>query len=175
MIKAGMLLVARPNLPARSIFSSAAILLTEHALNGSTGLIVNKESGHTLNDVLKDQALHTPDDIKVYTGGPVNPHALIMIHTDEWYCSNTMQIPGGFAMSSDTLMLEKIQTLNRPNDWRLCVGLCGWMPGQLEHEIKNETWLVCEPTYENIFVGTGKAQWRKAVDLCASQAVAQFF
>ncbi len=174
MIKAGQLLIAHPNMPKRSLFAGSVILITENSSRGTTGLIVNKTSGHKADVLLKDQAALEPN-IEVYTGGPVNPGALIMLHSDEWYGSNTMQIPGGFAITSDMVMVQKLADGNTPDFWRLCVGMSGWMPGQLENEIRDETWLTCEPEPSIIFEYTGRAQWRKALDLCATQAVAQYF
>jgi len=86
-----------------------------------------------------------------------------------------MQVPGGLAITSDIVMIKKLADGNSPDFWRLCVGLSGWMPGQLEDEIKEETWLTCDPEPSIIFEYTGRAQWRKALDLCATQAVAHYF
>jgi len=174
MVKAGKLLIAHPNLPKRSLFANSVILVTENSSKGVAGLILNKTSGHKADVLLKEHGSLQPN-IDVYTGGPVNPGALIMLHSDEWYGSNTMQVPGGLAITSDIVMIKKLADGNSPDFWRLCVGLSGWMPGQLEDEIKEETWLTCDPEPSIIFEYTGRAQWRKALDLCATQAVAHYF
>lgn len=177
MIKAGTLLVAHPNLPQRSLFANSVVLITETGAKGTAGLIVNKTSQNTLNQLIRDSDLHLGADqgVEVYVGGPVNPTALLLLHSDEWYSSNTMQVRGGFAVSSDDVMFRKFQDGNTPMFWRFCLGLTGWGPGQLEKEIKQETWLTCQPEPSIIFEHTGKSQWRRAVDLCATQAVSHFF
>lgn len=176
MIKAGKLLVAHPNLPQRSLFANSVVLITETGRNGTAGVIVNKISENSLNQLIKDRTLHLEaDGSMVYIGGPVNPSALLLLHSDEWYSSNTMQVPGGYAISSDDVMFKKFQDGNTPIFWRFCLGLTGWGPGQLEKEIKQETWLTCDPEPSIIFEHTGKSQWRRAVDLCATQAVSHFF
>jgi putative transcriptional regulator len=174
MFKPGQLLIAHPNLPQRSIFSHSVILVTENTRKGTAGLILNKRSEHNVNDLLAPRGIDL-GYIDLYQGGPVNPGALILVHSDEWYASNTMHVPDGYAITSDTHMLEKLSMGNRPDFYRLCLGMTGWMPGQLEKEIKDETWLTCSAEPAIIFEYEGDSQWRKALDLCAAQAVAQFF
>lgn len=175
MVKPGQLLVAHPNLPNRSLFAHSVIIITEHSRRGTTGVILNKTSEHNINTLLQDRGVDLGEGVELFTGGPVNPGALLLLHSDEWYASNTMHIQGGYAISSDTVMIQKLHQNNCPMFWRLCVGLSGWMPGQLESEIKEETWLTCEPEPSIIFEYSGRTQWRKALDLCATQAVAQYF
>ena len=105
MVKAGQLLVAHPNLPKRSLFANSVILITENNARGHAGLIINKTSGHKADGLLKEHGA-LPTGIDVYTGGPVNPGALIMLHSDEWYGSNTFQIPGGYSITSDLVMIQ---------------------------------------------------------------------
>ena len=175
MIKAGKLLVAHPNLPQRSLFANSVILITETGRSGTAGLIINKASENSLNQLIKDRALHLDIGSPVYLGGPVNPSALLLLHSDEWYSSNTLQVPGGFAITSDDVMFSKFQDGNTPLFWRFCLGMAGWHRGQLEQEIKQESWLTCDPEPSIIFEHSGKSQWRRAVDLCATQAVSHFF
>jgi putative AlgH/UPF0301 family transcriptional regulator len=87
-----------------------------------------------------------------------------------------MYLPGGYAISSDELMIEKILMDNRPNAFRFITGICSWAPGQLEHEIKvNKSWLTATPSDAIIFNSTGIKQWRRALNVVASETTAQYF
>ena len=175
MIKPGQLLVAYPNLPQSSLFGNSVILITEHTDKGAAGLILNKQSRLSTTELLKDFPVEIDPPIKVHTGGPVNSDAMVLLHSDEWYSTTTYQVPGGLALSSDLLMLEKFAQGDRPLFWRLCIGMCGWMPGQLESELGDQLWLTCDPEPAIMFEYTGRQQWRKALELCATQAVARYF
>ena len=59
-------------------------------------------------------------------GGDNNESAMIMLHTDEWYSSNTIQINDHLSMSSDDLMMEKLEMGNVPEWYRLFLGFEGW-------------------------------------------------
>lgn len=175
MIKPGTMLIAHPNIE-QGLFAKSVILITENHRRGTVGFILNKPSELKLSQVLERHGIDwTTVPNELFTGGPLNQSALIMIHTGEWYSQNTMSFTKNLSISSDNIMMEKVSMGNFPNKFRFVSGLSAWMPGQLDTEIKSQTWLTFEPNEDIIFNYTGSAQWRKAVDVCASQHVAQFF
>ena len=99
-----------------------------------------------------------------------------MVHTDDFSSQNTMYLPGGYAVSSDELMIEKIIMGNVPNAFRLVSGICSWAPGQIQQEIKDQKiWLTATPNDAMLFNSTGLKQWRKALNLVAAETTAQYF
>ena len=73
-------------------------------------------------------------------------------------------------------MIEKIIMDNRPNSFRLLTGICSWAPDQLHHEIKKQkSWLTATPNDAMLFNSTGLKQWRRALNLVASETTAQYF
>ena len=78
------------------------------------GLVLNDLSNHDLRKLMEHHGVEWPIDSTVYIGGPVNNGALVMLHTDEWYSSNTMSVDKTFAVSSDGFMLEKLEDGNAP-------------------------------------------------------------
>lgn len=169
------MLIAHPNIE-HGLFAKSVILITEHHQRGTVGLILNKPSEISLIQILQNHGIDwTTVPNELFTGGPLNQSALIMIHTSEWYSQNTMGITRNLSISSDDVMLEKVSMGNFPNRFRFVSGISGWVPGQLDAEINSQSWLTCEPNEDIIFNYTSTAQWRKAVDVCAQQHVAQFF
>lgn len=179
-MKAGDLLVAHPQLHSHP-WRRSVILITEHTHNSTVGLILNHASEHTLSRVMSQRGLECERDSMVYTGGPVNVSALVMVHSDTWYSSNTMQVTNGIAISSDTLMLEKIAMGDYPRWWRFCVGVSSWAPGQLEFEMNGATpsgvpqWLTTPATTELVWRWDGEKQWHQALSACATEFVAANF
>ena len=173
MIKAGQIIVARPELTCE-FFHSSVVFITECNSRGYIGVTLNKPSGVSMLSIADEKGWSWPYDDRVYSGGPVNRHALVMIHSSDWYSSNTLAISDCASISSDNFMTEKMVMGNSPRQWRMCHGLSGWQPGQLENEIKRNDWLAAWPTEDLLFEYAGEEQWRRAIELCANQAVENF-
>ena len=175
MLAPGKILVAHPKLES-GLFGKSVIILTEHHDSGTVGFIVNKPCQIDLNKIMRDRGIEWPSADVLYQGGPLNTSALVMIHTDDFSSTNTMYLPGGFAVSCDELMIEKIAMDNKPNAFRFLTGICSWAPGQLNHEIKKQKqWLTGTPNDAMLFNSTGLKQWRRALNLVASETTAQYF
>lgn len=174
MIQPGQLLVAHPE-HKQGFFARSVVLITENHAHGTVGLAINHQSEMIFADVMTSKGIHWPFEDKLYRGGPVNPTALVCVHTSEWYSSNTLQVSGDFAISSDHLMTEKMSMGNTPSQYRFVSGISGWAPGQLEHEMRRGSWLTCWATPELVFGFTGDQQWRKSIDCCAREAVQSYF
>tara|TARA_B110000503_G_scaffold121966_1_gene186059 strand:- start:449 stop:976 length:528 start_codon:yes stop_codon:yes gene_type:complete len=173
-IKPGNLLVANPSLNG-GLFSKSVILISEHHTKGSVGFILNKPSTYKVSDVIQGNSLDILKNETLYAGGPLNNGSLILVHSAEWYSSNTMPLPTNVSISSDHFMFEKISMGNLPFNYKLITGISGWQPGQLQFEVDKENWLICAPTDNVIYNHAGVTMWHQALELCASQVVASFF
>lgn len=174
MFNTGQLLVSHPKMP-EGLFSKSVVLLTEVSEKGILGVILNKPSEYKLGEILGDSCHYALIDETLHRGGPVGPNSLLILHTGEWYSSNTLSLPINVSMTSDHFMFEKINMGNFPDQYRFLVGMSSWSPGQLEAEIQRDTWLVCDTNEEFIFDYSGISMWKKAVDMCASQSIASYF
>lgn len=174
MIKPGQILIAHPELKC-NFFAGTVVLITERSAKGWVGISLNKPSTISMRSIADEKGWSWPYDDKVYRGGPINPSALIMLHSSDWWSSNTLTISDTVSLSSDNFMTEKMVMGNAPRQWRMAHGLAGWFPGQLEQEIKRNDWLTAWPTEEILFEYTSEEQWRRSIDLCANQAVNAFF
>ena len=175
MISPGKILVAHPNLES-GLFGKSVILITEHHDSGTVGFILNKPSHHNIQELMRKRGVDWASADVLYQGGPLNTSALVMVHTDDFSSSNTMYLPGGLAISSDELMIEKVLMDNRPNAFRLLTGICSWAPGQVQQEIENhKSWLTATPNDAMLFNSTGLKQWRRALNLVAAETTAQYF
>ena len=150
----------------------------DHTRNGAQGLVINRSSKQTLISQLIDDPLLSSSpllDVPVYHGGPVAERTITMLHTADWYSSNTRIVDQDFSISSDRFMLEKIATGNDPSQWLMAAGKCTWGPGQIEDEINSGSWLTSSSNPAIVFSTGEVSLWKLCIELCASETMEQYF
>lgn len=184
MSRVGKLLVAHPNLPKDNWFYRSVIYLYQDCpKQGSLGLALNIQTNLEIRKLCYDKGILYPHNSHyVYKGGPVNGSSVIMMHTNEWSSTNTIQSGSSYSLSSDNLMFEKLALLDTPAYWRMFMGVCAWAPKQLDLEFKGSfpyqttnSWLICDANDHIMFETLGEEQWEAAVSLSASQMIDSFF
>jgi putative transcriptional regulator len=181
--RVGKILIAHPNLPQGNPFEKAVIYIYQDDSQGTFGLVINKPTQWTMEQVCADRNLDYFGPTRLlHYGGPVNTGALCLIHSDDWESSNTVNIKNGISLSSDSFMIEKIGSASLPAYWRMCVGICAWQPGQLDMELKGappyrpeNSWLLANATDSILFDYDNEMQWKKAVELSSRQMINQYF
>lgn len=174
----GMMLVATPKLD-NDVFDHTVIYLWEYSSkSGAQGTVVNKSSPTSVYELCERMdydPLMSLDSEQLFHGGPVAERSITMLHTTDWYSANTKVIEDSVAISSDTVMLEKITQGNSPEFWRMFAGRAQWEPGQLEKEIRKNYWLTMPAVPDLIWLGSGDSQWAAALDACSQHAVESWF
>lgn len=177
----GKVLVAPPA-QDDNFWSRSVIYIYEQNLNSISGLILNKSSDRTVSQLAEHHDLGYNGDDLIYIGGPVNPSYLIMLHSDEWTSNNTIHVLKEISISSDHNMLKRISDGDRPERWKMFLGMSGWSPNQLEGEIsghhpwnKKKSWLVAEPNMDIIFEKNPDKMWKKAIDLAVQEITESYF
>jgi putative transcriptional regulator len=124
---------------------------------------MNKPSILKLNEVVEE--IHTINDI-VFVGGPVQQDTLHFLHRNT-SIENAVQIREGIYWGGDfeNLMTQLDTAKIKASDIRFYLGYSGWGPGQLESELEDDSWIVCDyVTDELLFDTEPAAVWRKALD-----------
>lgn len=178
----GKLLVAHPRFPLQSPFCKSVVYIyQDDAVNGTVGVVLNKMSQISVQDICANNNVIYPDKFpKVFLGGPVNTNALVILHTDEWASTNTTPAGKGLRVSSDPLMFEKLSLGDQPAYWRCFMGISGWAMGQLDAEMNGhypfneKMWLTAQPNDDILFRANGDKQWKDALDLCSQQTIDQW-
>ena len=172
----GKLLVAHPMLTSGLFARSVVYIYQDDLNNGTLGLILNKPTPYKVSSLLAERNMDYLGSEHVYKGGPVNEQAIVMLHEDNWYSSNTIQTSKGLAISSDIHMMEKLSMDNKPTEWRSFAGISAWSPGQLKAELKSSKgWLTCDADPSIVFAKDGERQWNRAVQMCANQMIDSYF
>ena len=158
----GRLLISEPFL-ADPNFERTVVLLCEHNEEGSFGFVINKPSVLKLSEVMED--LQQWNEV-VYVGGPVQQDTLHFIHRNtaiENAVNIRDEIYWGGDFESVVRQLNQEEIASR--DVRFFLGYSGWGPGQLEDELKEDSWIVCDYVDDELLFDTDPAMiWKKALD-----------
>ncbi len=155
-VQSGDILIAEPFL-GDSNFERAVVLICEHNVAGSFGLVLNKKSEYVLS-----QLIDTSSEMDVYVGGPVQKNTLHFIHRCPHLIDDSIDLGNDIFWSGNYETLLKILNLNlvKEDEIRFFVGYSGWGEGQLQEELDQKTWYVSETSADDIFQTTAQEHWR---------------
>ena len=160
----GRMLIAMPALEDPN-FHKAVVLICEHTPEGALGLIVNRPvATYTVGQALAQMGIdcHNPAVAArfIYWGGPVQGEVGSVLHRPlgQWHTTLAVETTNtGMTVSRD--ILEAITQGEGPRDFMLMTGYAGWGEGQLEEEIKENTWIVAPFASEVLFDQRPELGW----------------
>jgi len=159
----GKMLVSEPYLSDPN-FGRTIILLCEHNAEGSFGFVLNKPSMARIADVLEDLK---EIDAPVYIGGPVQQDTLHFIHQCADLEGATEISPGVYwGGNFESLLIHLDLQKVKVEDVKFFLGYSGWSAGQLEEELKVDSWIVSDNvTQELVFETDHQEMWQKALKI----------
>lgn len=136
----GQLLLADPSLKD-GFFDRSVVLLAEHSAgDGAFGLVLNQPTGHIVGDLLKESNFSPLRKIAVHQGGPVSREHLTF--SAFWWHPEKHELRWAIRISAE----EAIERSHRPGTLiRAFIGYSGWTPGQLETELRRNSWITTRP------------------------------
>ena len=150
-------------------FNQAVTYICEHDENGTFGIIINRESEITLDDVMQQMKIpYHADKSKaetVFTGGPVQANRGFILHRPTGNWDSSLIVNDTVALTTSRDILEAIAENNGPADNIIALGYAGWGPGQLEQEMAANTWLSCPAEEQIIFNTPVEERWQAAAKL----------
>ena len=163
----GKLLIAMPGM-GDPRFAKSVVFMCSHSDDGAMGLIVNKPTPDLLLDDLLEQLEINKGtgarDIRVHFGGPVEHGRGFVLHSGDYGSDDTtMEIDDNFGMTATQDILEALACGSGPDTAILMLGYAGWEPGQLEHEIADNGWLVADASPEIVFGADSSGKWSAAL------------
>lgn len=156
----GRLLISEPFLNDPN-FERTVVLLCEHNQDGSFGFVLNKPSIVKVSDVINDLAVEG----MAYIGGPVQQDTLHYLHRLA-HLEEANKIADGVYWGGDYEALQAGLDLGNiaEDDVRFFLGYSGWGAGQLEEELSQDSWIVCDFVDDALLFDTEPDQmWRKAL------------
>jgi putative transcriptional regulator len=138
------LLIAMPTL-ADPNFSQTITVICEHTDKGALGIVVNKPLPMRLSDVLLQMNIEPGSESiaakPVLRGGPVNTDRGFVLHRPGGKWDHSHRVSDTVQVTTSRDVLAAMARGEGPEDAFIALGYAGWEPGQLEHEIKENSWL----------------------------------
>lgn len=163
----GKVLIAMPEM-GDPRFSRSVIFMCAYSPEGAMGLIVNKPTEELRLSNLLDQLDITETkearDLPIHFGGPVEHGRGFVLHSYGYHSSlSTLDVNDDFAMTATLDILEDLANGRGPDRAIITLGYSGWGPGQLEGELAQNAWLVCDADHQLIFGTPNEQKWDGAL------------
>jgi putative transcriptional regulator len=171
-IDRGTLLAAAPELLDPN-FMHAVVLIVQHDENGAYGLVVNKPTELTIDQLLPEHPRFQKLSFPVHWGGPVGLDHLQVLHSAPEEIPGGLKLGGGLYLGGD---LEAVARLLEKDPQaaaqrvRFLLGYSGWGEGQLDRELVSESWLPARLRSEFVFSSAQEPTWREVVRTVGGQA-----
>ncbi len=138
----GRILIAEPFLPG-DYFNRSIIFIVDHNSKGTVGFILNKPVDFPVDGFYQEfPGLKTTLSL----GGPVSTESLYYIHTlgeklqGSLHIANNLYWGGNFDQLKTLINCKSVN----PDQVRFFLGYAGWDSGQLQEELKENSWLVSD-------------------------------
>lgn len=161
------LLIAMPSLDD-SYFNKTVTYICEHNEEGAMGLIINLPINITLNELLAqiDEDKDNMPELsqQVLTGGPVSQDRGFVLHSTQSGWSSSLALSNEVMITTSKDILKALGTEDAPEQYIVTLGYAGWGPGQLEEEIKANSWLTTPADDDIVFNTPIEQRWKKATE-----------
>ena len=161
----GQILISMPNMLDERFYKTV-IYICAHSKEGSMGIIINKKIDNDnypslLEQLGIDKSLN---DKKIFIryGGPVETGRGLVLHTDDVIQKGSLPIDKGIVLTSTAEIFDDIAKGKGPKTSILAIGYAGWEAGQLEFEIKQNSWMTLPVDSSFIFDEKVSDKWNEA-------------
>lgn len=151
----GKLLVAAPTLVDPN-FARTVVLITEHAEEGTMGIVLNRSAELAVADVVPELAGVAVDET-LFVGGPVQPQAIVLLAEFSDPDAAAWIVAADVGLAAAERDLDDLAAAVRRG--RLYAGYSGWGPGQLEAELEIDSWIIEPPLPAELFPDDPESLW----------------
>lgn len=161
-LSVGNILISSPSLDDEH-FEQVVICITAYNDQGATGFVINKVFNRKFNELVEFK--HSPAFL-IYSGGPVDNEHLFFLHrrpdliNDGDKIDDQVYFGGDFAQAVAAMNAQQLHE----KDIRLLIGYCGWEAGQLEEEIEEGSWILCNAGIAVVFTHDVDQLWDTLYD-----------
>jgi putative transcriptional regulator len=155
----GKILISEPFLPD-TFFNRSIVYLTDHTPQGSVGFILNKKL-----DLKLSSAITGFDgwDENINMGGPVAPDTLHYLHSLGEMIPDSVLIEDSIWWGGDIDTIRDLISEGRitNSQIRFFLGYSGWSAGQLERELREDSWIIAKVKSDIIMNNRGDNTWKR--------------
>lgn len=154
----GKILISEPFLPD-SFFNRSIVYLTDHTPEGSVGFILNKKLDIKVKNAIT--GFDNCDDF-LNMGGPVAPDTLHYLHTLGESVPNSVSIDGHIFWGGDIEVVKNLIAFGKidQSKIRFFLGYSGWSAGQLDRELKENSWVIASIRSDIVMNNRGDDTWK---------------
>ena len=160
------LLIAMPGMQV-DVFARSVIYICAHSPAGAMGIVINQKLQEVkFKDLLEQLNLpHSELLVEpiVHFGGPVETGRGFVLHSTDFIREDTVKINEHICITGTAEILRAIAEGTGPHKSIFALGYAGWGPGQLDAEIRSNSWLIVPADEELIFNTDLSAKWEKAM------------
>ncbi len=142
-----------------SFFHRSVILVCQHDTEGAFGLVLNRTTGNSIGEAVVAKLPETLKQQPLFLGGPVQPQALSFLHNDS-FIPDANVMPNLHLDHSLDSLIEASDSYSPTRQLKVFAGYAGWSPGQLDDEMKRDTWLTHPATLDLVFFGKPDMLWK---------------
>lgn len=149
---AGSMLLAHPTLRDPN-FRRTVVLMSLHNADGAMGVVLNRPLGKNLGELNAEFSYGPLASVPLFSGGPVQTEQLLLV---AWQ-PHAEGFKLHFGVEPDRakeLLAEEGTAL------RAFLGYSGWSGGQLEDELKQNTWIVTDVPVELLAQAQQDGLWK---------------
>ncbi len=157
------LLLSMPQLQDPN-FAKTVVLLCDFVPEGAFGLVLNRPTDEVATGMVRlEPPVEDGNDLRLHTGGPVEPDRGWILSGDEPLdVEHRTIVPGLFLSTSPILLRRVLETRPAPRALVLA-GYAGWGPGQLDEELAQSAWLMCNVDLDLVFDTDPERMWETAI------------
>ena len=158
-LRPGLLLYAAPGLQ-ETRFAETVVLLIEHGLEGSMGLVLNRPTDVPLRKALEDVVEVRRSDLPLYWGGPVQSEAVLALVRSPRASPGARTILPDVHLTGDMADVRQALRGKDPRgSLRVYSGYAGWRAGQLPDEVRAGVWVLDRADLGSVFAADPSALW----------------
>lgn len=158
------LLIAMPGMND-PMFVNSITYICDHNADGAMGLVINRRLDIQLCDVFEQMELnysghngHWP----ILAGGPVNKERGFILHPTGGKWQSSLQVTPDVALTASRDIIDALASGDGPQNALFILGYAGWSAGQLEEEIKEDSWITVPADSELLFHTPVEQRWNAA-------------
>jgi putative transcriptional regulator len=155
----GKILISEPFLPD-TFFNRSIVYLTDHTSEGSVGFILNKKLDLTVSAAIEG---FEGWEENLNMGGPVAPDTLHYLHNMGELIPKSVLIDGNISWGGDLDIIRELIKKGRikQSQIRFFLGYSGWSAGQLERELKEDSWVIAKVKPDIIMNNRAEDTWKR--------------
>jgi len=162
----GQVLIAMPAMRDPR-FVQTVIFICAHTADGAMGVVLNRPLKRPRFADLLEQLGVEPNppkrEIRLGTGGPVDDNRGFVLHSADWTAEGSLPVDGSYVLTANLEVLQAIASGGGPERGILLLGYAGWEAGQLDEEIRQNSWLSAAPDEALVYDAQDQTKWQRAL------------